>query len=447
MAPADNNEPSGVLVVDDNPTILSLLGTVLRDGGYDVRVATDGLRAVEIARAKPPELVLLDLSMPGLDGFAVAARLKAEPSTSATPIIVISAEDNVDDKVRAFEAGAADYVTKPFEPREVLSRVGAHLQLFRLRRELGRQNLELQRKNDELVQAERRTQHVFSALSAALPGTVLDGRYRLDEKIGAGGFGTVFRAEHLELQRPVAVKVFRPWEGNDTPQALARFRREGVATSRVQHPNAVSVLDCGISGGIAYIVMELLRGCTLHELLRTEGRQTLERTVSIIAPACDALAAAHQAGLAHRDIKPDNIFLHRTPQGEVVKVVDFGIAKLVRQSEEGTTQGQLTRGMIGTPVFMAPERIMGIEYDGRVDVYSIGVLLYLMLAGRMPFALKTDEDLYASLLRLVSDPVPPINRPDVPPEVEEVVSWALAKDADERPSAAELAAALRQLVP
>jgi CheY-like chemotaxis protein len=449
MSSASPSEPSGVLVVDDDPTIVSLLGSVLTQGGYDVRVATGGARALELARSRAPELVLLDLTMPDLDGLEVCRRLKSDPATVDTPVIVISAVDDVDEKVRAFEVGAADYVMKPFEPREVLARVGAHVLLHRLRRELERQNLELQRKNDELEQAERRTRHVFSALASALPGTVLDGRYRLDEKIGAGGYGTVFRGEQIELQRPVAVKVFRPWEGNDTPAALARFRREGVAACRVQHPNAVSVLDCGISpGGIAYIVMELLRGVSLQDLLKERGPLPLARTVEIVAPVCEALAAAHAAGLAHRDIKPDNVFLHRNPQGETVKVLDFGIAKLMEREDEGQEPQTLaTRGMVGTPAFMAPERIMGIDYDGRVDVYSVGVMLFLMLSGRLPFTARHGEDLYSNLMRQVSEPVPPLGVPGVPAEVEEVVQRALAKDAESRFSAAGLAEALRALVP
>src|SRR5258706_157436 len=259
-----------ILVVDDSPTLVTLLGGVLRGAGYDVRAATDGARALALAASQPPELVLLDLRMPGMDGFTVCRRLKEDSRTSAVPVMVISALDEIDEKVKAFEAGAADYVTKLFEPREVLARVGTQVQLYGLRRELetkqrelersrqelSDQNDELSRKNEELEVAERRTRHVFSALAAALPGTVLDGKYRLEEKIGTGGFATVFRAEHLQLQRPVAIKVFRPWEGNDTPDALERFKREGVAACRIQHPNAGSVTDFGICpNGIAYLML------------------------------------------------------------------------------------------------------------------------------------------------------------------------------------------------
>jgi DNA-binding response OmpR family regulator len=453
-------DTGGLLIVDDNPTIVGLLGGVLRDAGYDVRAATDGARALSLVASRPPELILLDLRMPGMDGLEVCRRFKSDPRTSAIPIVVISASDELDEKVRAFEAGAADYVVKPFEAREVLARVGAHVQLYRLRRELeqkqaaleasqrelAEQNRELIQKNEELEQAERRTRHVFSALAAALPGTVLDGKYRLDEKIGTGGFATVFRAEHLELQLPVAVKVFRPWEGMDSPKALQRFRREGIAACRVQHPNAVSVMDFGISAtGIAYLVMELLRGVTLGELLRTHQRLHLHRCVEILAPVCEALAEAHAAGLVHRDIKPDNVFLHRTPRGEIVKVLDFGIAKLVQQAESRAPT-QHTRGLVGTPFYLAPERVMGLQYDGRADVYSVGVMLYAMLSGRQPFPLRDDDaDLYAALMRQVMDPLPPLEVAGLPPAAEELVRRTLSKQSEERPSARELADELAKL--
>jgi DNA-binding response OmpR family regulator len=139
-----------ILIVDDSPTIVTLLGGVLRGAGYDVRAATDGGRALTLAADQPPELVLLDLRMPKMDGFEVCRRLKQDSRTSAVPVIVISALDEVDEKVKAFEAGAADYVIKPFEPREVLSRVGAHVQLYRLRRELERSRRELAEQNEEL---------------------------------------------------------------------------------------------------------------------------------------------------------------------------------------------------------------------------------------------------------------------------------------------------------
>jgi CheY-like chemotaxis protein len=439
-------ETGRVLIVDDNPTIVTLLGGVLRDAGYDVRISTRGERALTLLETYTPELILLDLRMPGMDGFEVCRRLKDAEATREIPVIVISAEEDVDEKIRAFATGAADFVGKPFEAREVLARVGAHVQLYRLRRELAAQNRELQRKNDELILAERRTRHVFSTIASALPGTVLDERYRLEQKIGAGGFATVFRAKQIDLDRAVAVKVFQPWEGNDTPAALERFRREGISACRVQHPNAVSVLDFNVSGtGIAYLVMELLQGETVAELLRREGVLPIRRCAEILAPVCDALAEAHAAGVVHRDIKPDNVFLHRSARGETVKVLDFGIARLLATTTDASDPSELTRGVVGTPSYLAPERLTGREYDGRADVYSVGVMLYRMLSARLPFSLAGGADIYSQLLQQITAPLPPLGVIGLSAAAESLVTRALSKQAEVRPTAREMADALRTL--
>lgn len=227
-----------VFIVDDNANNLTLLARLLEDAGYEVRASNSGRRALQMARREPPEIVLLDIEMPAMDGYEVCRQLKADDAMRAIPVIFLSALDDVVDKVRGFEAGAVDYVTKPFEPAEVLARVATHLELFRLRREL-------ELRNAELVEAHRRTDRVFSALAEALPGAVLDEKYRLDARIGSGGFGVVFRATHLDLDRPVAVKVFRPIPGNDSPEGLERFRREGLTASRVNHPSAVESTTSG----------------------------------------------------------------------------------------------------------------------------------------------------------------------------------------------------------
>lgn len=324
------------------------------------------------------------------------------------------------------------------------------IELENSRKELQAQNGELARANVDLEVAQRRTERVFSALAAALPGTVLDGKYRLEKKIGAGAFATVFHAEHVGLRNAVAVKVFRPWEGNDSPLALERFRREGVSACRVNHPNAVSVLDSGISQtGIAYLVMELLRGSTLAEVLMRDGRLPFDRCAEILGPVCHALAEAHDAGLVHRDIKPDNIFLHQTPRGEVVKVLDFGIAKLVSDAaqDERNANAEQTRGLVGTPSYVAPERVAGRDYDGRADVYGVGVTLYVMLTGRLPFPAAKGQSPFATAWMHVSqDPIPPQTvRPDLRPEVAAFVLRVLARDPDGRPTARQMAGELEVL--
>jgi serine/threonine protein kinase/ligand-binding sensor domain-containing protein len=304
--------------------------------------------------------------------------------------------------------------------------------------ELDRKVTELARKNAELEASHQRADRIFSALADVLPGTVLDGKYRLEHKIGAGGFGVVFQAQHLSLGRPVAVKVFRPSQGNDSALALERFRDEGASASRVVHPNAVQVFDAGISReGIAYIVMELLEGRSLADELAARGTLSLPRASRVLAEVCDVLAAAHQGGLVHRDIKPENVFLHRTPEGETVKVVDFGIAK---QLGEDLAPRRLTAtgGILGTPSYMAPERLKGELYDARSDIYSVGVTAYEMVSGALPYPVGSAFD---QMMRVLTQAPRPLGEvaPWLPAEAAAVVMRCLEKDPVDRPSLADLA--------
>jgi DNA-binding response OmpR family regulator len=444
-----------ILIVDDNPVNLNVLSGMLSEKDFRVRVATGGRRALMAARTCAPDLVMLDINMPDLDGYEVCRQLKADEVTRDVPVIFISALDETMDKVRAFESGGVDYVTKPFQFGEVLARIENQLKIARLKKDLERKNDELNRKNDELVRKNdelirsreeilRQTQRVermFSALSEVLPGTVLDDKYRLDEKIGSGGFGAVFRATHLGLNRSVAVKIFRPRTGDVTPEALERFRLEGVSACRVMHPNAVQVLDSGVStAGIAYLVMELLEGMTLGDMLKDAGPISPDRTVRIMLPVCEVLAEAHKCGVIHRDVKPDNIFLHETRDGEVVKVLDFGLAKLLEDETSVDLQNLTIGRMMGTPTYMSPERLNDLPYDGRADVYSLGVMMYQLLNGRVPFFSKEGDTWAVAVMHLTKEPAPlRESNPSVPEPLERLVLRTLAKAPAERPTARELA--------
>ncbi|MBI4854089.1 MAG: protein kinase [Acidobacteria bacterium] len=310
-------------------------------------------------------------------------------------------------------------------------------------------NKDLLKSNNELAESQRRADRIFSALAEALPGKVLDEKYRLDSKIGSGGFGAVYKATQLALNRPIAIKVFRPTEDNASAENLERFLLEGISACRVNHPNAVSVLDSGISSdGIAYLAMELLEGWSLSIELKEKGKLAIKRCIDIVAPVCDVLAYAHESGIIHRDIKPDNIFLHQPKEGEIIKVVDFGIAKIVDKDQKSTPSNLTGTGnLIGTPTYMAPERLSNKAYDGRSDVYSLGILLYQMLVGCVPF----DEE-YSGIVGLVmmhlKEAPPPLTDfdPDMPKELEDIVMKTLVKDPQERISAKDLGQALRDFI-
>ncbi len=314
-------------------------------------------------------------------------------------------------------------------------------------RELDRKNAELDRKNVALIESQQRADRIFSAFADVLPGTLLDGKYRIEEKIGSGGFAAVFRAQQVSLGRSVAVKIFRPEPGNDSALALERFQREGMTASRVNHPNAIQVFDSGISAeGIPYIVMELLEGHSLGAELDGakeregigNGRMRARRAIEIAIPICDALVAAHEAGLIHRDIKPDNVFLQKTKDGEVVKLLDFGIAKLLSGDDgEGSSSHTASAVLVGTPRYMAPERLTRGTYDDRSDVYSVGVILYEMIAGRSPWR-EPSGDLMVMITNIVSGATIPMAALGVPAPLAEVVMRAIAIDAEDRPTAHEL---------
>ena len=265
--------------------------------------------------------------------------------------------------------------------------------------------------------------------------TVLAGKYLLESVIGSGAFGIVYRARHLGLDHRVAVKVLN---AAASASAAERFRREGVAACRVRHPNAVTVMDFGVTaGGAPFLVMEHLDGRGLDAEIARAAPMPEARCAEIVLPLCGVLAEAHQVGILHRDIKPANIFLHKSRIGETVKVLDFGIAKLVDSGQSLTVEG----GIVGTPAYMAPERFRGGTLDGKADVYSLGVMLYQMLSGRLPFDGGPDGDLLAMAMMHLNEEPPPL-KSGVSPAVESVVRAALAKDPARRPGAMDFGIAL-----
>jgi CheY-like chemotaxis protein len=423
------SEPSArILVVDDLPANRELMVRRLERSGFQVLSAASGPEALEIVRRGNVDLVLLDIMMPGMTGLDVLRTLRARRSSASLPVLMVTAKTDSDDVVEALSLGANDYITKPVDYPVALARIQTHLRTTQALR------------TEAAAAVEPRTP------AQAVPGSVLGGRYRLDAPIGGGSFGMVFRARHLELNRDVAIKVLATSAGTD-PEALARFRREGDSACRVQHPNAVAVFDFAVNpGGVAYLVMELLEGRSLERELDERGPLKPERCAEIVVPVCSALAAAHAAGVVHRDIKPSNVFLCKTPLGEVAKILDFGIAKLAAESAIGQSL-TIDGSLLGTPAYMAPERFRREPYGPKSDVYSVGVMLYEMLAGRLPFIPNTADPLALVAMQAEEDP-PPLRarRPDVAPSFERLVLQALSRNPDQRPTADQLARRLARSV-
>jgi serine/threonine-protein kinase len=287
----------------------------------------------------------------------------------------------------------------------------------------------------------------------ALVGTTIDGRFYVEDLIGQGGMGEVYRARHLALDRTVVLKMLKRSFLED-PTLVGRFEREAKAASRLNHPNVIQVLDFGRAGPdrTLYIVMEHVDGKDLRAVLRDEWPLAEERLCHIMAQVCAALSEAHANNVIHRDLKPENIMVQeRRDQPDFVKVLDFGIAKildheltgpvrvstarLAAQSAPGLTRHDV---VCGTPQYMAPEQATGAHLDARSDLYAVGVILYQMTTGHLPFDGPSSMDV---LTKHVNEPpLPPRQRqPDAPisEPMEEMILRALEKDPSLRPQNAE----------
>lgn len=283
----------------------------------------------------------------------------------------------------------------------------------------------------ELVQREGRSCREGDSPKAGHTGLVLAGKYRLVELLGEGAMGWVYRGVHLTLESAVAVKIMKPPDRPDSTRA-ARFVREARAASRLNHPHIISVIDFGETPhGLCYLVTELLRGQPLSEVLQKEGVLPLSRAIGVTKQILSALEESHNAGVVHRDMKPDNIMMTQLRGGEdFVKVLDFGIAKVTDDQDQKLTQhGQL----FGTPDYMAPEQIKGKALTGAADLYSVGVMLFQMLTGRLPFVADNLFDLLKSHLTLSPPRLADVMAHRIfPPGLQLVLDRAMSKEPEQR---------------
>ena len=277
---------------------------------------------------------------------------------------------------------------------------------------------------------------------------ILSGQFRVLEKIGTGGMGSVYKASQPAMNRMVAIKILHPKLAG-RKDLTSRFRREARAMSQLTHPNTAKVFMYGEAeeDGSLYIVMEFLEGKNLNQTVRKEGPLPTERAIPILIQVCGALQEAHDLGIVHRDLKPENIFLSK--QGGIQdypKVLDFGLAKVTERQMQPGSVILTQEGMVfGTPEFMSPEQAQGRVLDARSDIYSLAVILYEVLTGKLPFSARTPMEY---IQKHVMEPAVPLNdrvpERKFPKGLEDVLALALKKKPDERyQSAAEFGEALR----
>ncbi|MDB4967193.1 MAG: serine/threonine protein kinase, partial [Myxococcales bacterium] len=281
---------------------------------------------------------------------------------------------------------------------------------------------------------------LVEAEQATLVGQVLADRYRIIRLLGEGGMGQVYEAQHLNINKRFALKLLRP-EVIGSPQSLQRFRQEAWAASSIGHENIVEIDDFAtLPSGQVYLAMEFLDGQSLAERIRDGAALTVEDAVAVMIAVALGLAAAHDKGIVHRDMKPENVFLARKGGRVVAKILDFGIAKMTG----GDEPSNLTRtgAIFGTPLYMSPEQAKGRPADARADVYAVGVILYELLTGRVPFGGESHVEILSQ--HIAAAPLPPSQlEPRVPAAVEAIVLHALQKEPGDRiQSMAQLAAEL-----
>jgi serine/threonine protein kinase len=267
--------------------------------------------------------------------------------------------------------------------------------------------------------------------SAMVGKTIAGGKYEVIELLGEGGMGAVYKARQVAMDRMVALKLIRP-EVVTSRSAVARFHKEMLVTAKVEHPNTIRVYDFGEADGQLYLTMEYLAGSSLRQVIDAAGRLEIKRIVRIGKQVANALGAVHERGLVHRDLKPENVMLIESyGETDFVKVLDFGIAKSLDEDVHLTGQGR----PIGTPAYMSPEQAMGLAVDSRTDLYALGVLLYRMASGRMPFEAPTAASML--LAHATEAPTPVLTlAPDTSPPLAALIMQLLQKEPAQRPASA-----------
>src|SRR2546427_8757564 len=274
---------------------------------------------------------------------------------------------------------------------------------------------------------------------------ILDGRYQLERRLGQGGMGVVFKARHIFLKTQHAIKIILPdLVGND-PNLVTRFRQEALAAAAIRHQNIIAVTDFGVvRGTMPFLVMEFVQGKSLQDIMAEEGAMSPLRAFELMQPICAGIAAAHRQGIVHRDLKPLNVMIQdQVPTTEGVKILDFGLAKIKSGELLGSFIAAQTTGLMGSPFYMAPEQWSDEQPDARADVYSLGVMLFQMLCGEVPFK---GSSIPAIMKKHLTSNVPSLasRGVEVPAQIEAVVRHALEKEPEYRtPSADEFISELR----
>ncbi|MEM9445552.1 MAG: protein kinase [Verrucomicrobiota bacterium] len=395
-----------ILVAEDDSVTRMVIASTLKSTGNEVSAFADGNSLWEAcSKMEGPRILFLDWIMPGLSGLEICKRLDALEERSQVYVIMLSANDSVEDVVHGLDSGADDYLTKP------VLRAELHARLRAAQRTLGYQ-IELAKQVHELKDT-------------------INGRYEPGELVGSGGLGSVYKGKDRLLQRPVAIKILNTalmgdGIGNGWDEALS----EAMLTASICHHNIMSVYDCGQNAQGAFLVMELFEGQNLEQILDESGALSLSTFWKLAKEVLLGLKAAHDNNILHNDIKPSNIMvrpLEGSPNDLEIRILDFGLAKVRDQDDYGDD----SECVMASIHYLSPEIIVGDPIDMRSDIYSLGQVFYHLLAGRPAYNLKTVDDMLRAHLKGDYENVRTYNR-EVPEQVSYWLDGMLEHDCDKR---------------
>jgi len=422
-----------IVLVEDNEPVRRVAERLLTRKGFVVSEHADGESALAAVSDDPPDLVVSDIQMPRLDGLDLTRRLREKFDKRTLPVVLVSVLSEEDDIVAGLEAGANDYLVKPYRNAELLAKVTVLLKERQSHRKPDEPTLP-PKKEEQAFSGDEDTTKVRTVEPAGAPSYYFD-KYVVNGEYGRGGMGTVYRAVRRDDEAPVALKILAPrLSGNKA--AVARFLREIRTLSSLSSEHVVRVLDHGYDAGRYFLVMEAVEGESLDRIVLRDGPLDEVEAARVFGQVGRALQDLTDEGLVHRDVKPANV-IRREADG-LVKLVDFGLAKHEQEASTLTETGYA----LGTSYYVAPEVIEGAKADPRSDLFATGVSFFETVTGRRPFPGVVPYQIFK---RIVSGPVPdPTDyRADLSPGVVRVILKLLARDPQERYQAgAELAAAL-----
>jgi CheY-like chemotaxis protein len=407
-----------VLLADPDAAARSLLALRLVNEGYEVETVGDGRAALEAARARPPALIVSEAVLPGLDGYGLLDTLKRE-GKGGIPFLFLSSRADPLSVNKGLLLGAADFLPKP---------VNTEVLLTKLQKLLGQAILASEvSARISLSDLDRPAAAEYPTVTydELAPGVTVLGRFEILADLGEGGMGKVFKARDARLEEDVVIKVMKDSLTGD-PKVLEHFKREIRLARKISHPAVVRIHDFWEAGPLKFVTMEFLEGTDLRHEIQRRGAFPLPVALRLGSELFEGLAAAHDLGVVHRDIKPHNVLLLK---GGHLKILDFGIAQgLDPASPDART---ITATPIGTPEYMSPEQLLGERLDARTDLYSAGVVLFELLTGRLPFG-GPDRMSVATMRLHTAAPPPSTVNPGVAPDVDALVLRLLARDRAER---------------